>query len=493
MRTASRIIPLLLVSLTWQARAGDSGSQSFTDPSPPVVQTPPEMAAPAAHSNADVTFHAAPKHLAADAVTTDWPCFLGPMHNAFCTETQLAADLNVSPPKLVWEMKKGTGYAAPALSDGKLVLLHRVGEQETIDCLDPLTGDRYWRFAYPTTYEDRYGYCDGPRASPVIAEGKVFAIGAQGKLHSVKLSTGQLLWQRDLMAEFKLEQNFFGVGASPLVEGKLLIVNVGASGGPCVAAFDIDTGKMVWGAGNKWGPSYATPTPAVLDGQRRVLVFAGGESRPPAGGLLCIDPLSGKLESEFPWRGTRRESVNASSPVVIGNSVFIGECYGSGGVLLDFASATPKPLWTNANFGTHFMNAIPLDGYLYGIDGHGPQDAFFVCVRTSDGQEMWRTRPEWTDTETRGTFEHEVPMGTDRCTLIYCPGESRCLCLGEYGHLLWLDLNPHGYKELSRTRLFAASDTWTPPALSHGMLYVCQNQPGQNGEPLRLLCYDLRK
>ena len=484
---------LLIFATGASVRAGEGAPTRFVDPAPPTAQTLADVTAPAAQKNPDVTFHAPPKELSPDAVTRDWPCFLGPTHNAFSTETSLTSDFAKTPPAVVWEMKKGTGYAAPALVDGRLILLHRVGDEEVIECLDAFTGDRYWRFAYPTNYEDRYGYCDGPRASPAVANGMVFAIGAEGKLHCLKLATGQLLWQRDLMAEFKLTQNFFGVGASPLVEGNLLIVNVGAPNGPCAAGFDTRTGRMVWGAGSEWGPSYATPTPAVLHGQRRVLVFAGGESRPPTGGLLCIDPADGHLDCEFPWRSTRRESVNASSPVVIGDRVFISECYGSGGVLLDLAGGSAKPLWTNPAFGTHFMTAIPRDGYLYGIDGHGPEDAFFVCVRLSDGQEMWRTRPQWDEIEQRGEEKREVPIGTDRCTLIMCPGEGRCLCLGEYGHLLWLDLNPNGYKELSRTRLFAASDTWTPPALSRGLLYVCQNQPGENGEPLRLMCYDLRK
>ncbi len=474
-------------------RAAGLGAKHFDDPAPPVVQTVPDIAAPSARKNSDVTFYQAAKPLAAGAVCSDWPCFLGPTHNAFCSETELAEEIATTPPPLMWEMRKGSGYAAPAVVDGRLVLLHRVGDEEVVECLDALNGDRYWRYAYATSYEDRYGYCDGPRASPAVADGMVFAIGAQGKLHCLKLTTGQLLWQRDLMNEFKLPQNFFGVGASPLVEGDLLIVNVGAPGGPCVAGFDLKTGRMAWGAGDAWGPSYATPTPAVLNGRRRVLVFAGGESRPPTGGLLCIDPANGNVECQFPWRGTRRESVNASSPVVIGDRVFVSECYGSGGVLLDLHDASCKRIWTNPAFGTHFMNAIPRDGYLYGIDGHGPEDAFFVCVRLSDGVEMWRAHPQWDEIEQRGDDRRTVPMGTDRCTLIDCPGERRCLCLGEYGHLLWLDLNPKSFRELSRTRLFAASDTWTPPAISRGLLYVCQNQPGLNGEPLRLLCYDLRK
>ena len=124
-------------------------------------------------------------------------------------------------------------------------------------------------------------------------------------------------------------------------------------------------------------------------GKHRVLVFAGGESRPPAGGLMCIDPADGKVDFSFPWRGTRRESVNASSPVVIGNQVFISECYGAGGVLLNIETRSrPKPVWENPDFGTHFMTAIPKDGYLYGVDGHGPEDAFLCCIELSTGHEM---------------------------------------------------------------------------------------------------------
>jgi outer membrane protein assembly factor BamB len=272
-----------------------------------------------------------------------------------------------------------------------------------------------------------------------------------------------------------------------------LIVNVGATGGPCVAAFDVKSGRQVWGAGDEWGPSYATPTPAVIHGKRRVLVFAGGESKPPTGGLLVIDPASGHVDCTFPWRGTRRESVNASSPVVIGNSVFVSECYGSGGALVDLKEdGSCRALWTNESFGTHFMSAIPWKGYLYGIDGHGPEDAFFVCVGINDGKEKWRTRPEWADTVNDQGSRRRENTGTDRCSLLMT-GDGRCLCLGEYGHLLWLDLEPTGFKQRSRTWLFAASDTWTPPVLSHGLLYICQNTPGLfHNEPLRLLCYDLR-
>jgi outer membrane protein assembly factor BamB len=441
---------------------------------------------------AKATFHLAPKPLAPGAVTSDWPCLLGPSHNEVSVETHLLHAFPANGPQLVWEIDKGEGYASPAISGDHLVLFHRVENVEVVDCLNASTGQRFWRYTYPTTYEDRYGYCNGPRSSPAIGGDAVFAIGAEGKLHCLDLNTGKLRWQHDLTAEYKLRQGFFGVGASPLVQGDLLIVNVGKHGGPCVVAFDVHTGKVAWNAGDQWGPSYASPVPATLNAKSRVLVFAGGESNPPTGGLMCIDPSNGQVDFSYPWRGDRRESVNASSPVVVQNQVYVGECYGAGGLLLDIPEDFhPKPVWTNPNFGTHFMSAVERNGYLYGVDGHGPEDAFLVCVELKTGKEIWRKQPEWEDSTDSADGPRKIPTGTYRCWLM--PVDGHYLCLGEFGHLLWIDLSPQGYTELSRAWLFAASETWTPPALSHGLLYICQNSRDMiHKAGSRLLCYDLR-
>lgn len=465
--------------------------QAFVDPAPPAVLDAGGREASSV-ATPELTFHAAPKPLPAGAAVSDWPCFLGPTHNGFSTETKLLQKFPANGPAMVWEYKKGEGYAQPIISNDRLILFHRVGDDEAIDCLDPSTGNRFWRNNYPTHYVDRYGYCNGPRSTPAIDGDWVYSIGAEGEFRCVNLKTGKLRWRRSLLADFKLQQNFFGIGASPLIDSGLVIVNVGAPHGPCVAAFDPATGKMVWGTGDQWGPSYASPVPATLHGKHRVLVFAGGESRPPTGGLMCIDPANGHVDFSFPWRGNRRESVNASSPVVIDDAVFISECYGSGGTLLDIDDHfSPKQLWINPNFGTHFMTAIPKDGYLYGIDGHGPEDAFLCCIDQKSGKEIWRKQPEWEEQiSTRDGGQRKVTLGTYRCNLLMIDG--RCLCLGEFGHLLWLDLNPAGYKELDRTWLFPAGETWTPPVVSHGLLYVCQNAQGSHGEPMRVVCYDLR-
>jgi len=233
---------------------------------------------------------------------------------------------------------------------------HRTGER--VECLHRETGERYWSFTYPTQFEDRYGYNNGPRASPVIDGDRVYTYGAEGKLHCLKLETGQVYWKRDIPGEFRVPQDFFGIASTPLIEGDLLIVNVGAPGGPTVAAFDKKTGQMVWGAGDQWGASYASPIPATVQGRRRIFVLAGGESRPPTGGLLSIDPQNGAVDFSFPWRSKSYESVNAACPLVAGEQIFVSASYKTGGALLNILpNGGHSVAWKTEDLATHFNTA----------------------------------------------------------------------------------------------------------------------------------------
>lgn len=446
------------------------------------------LAAGATHGQTRV--HRKPKPLSKDAVTQDWPAFLGPSHNAVSLETKLSRKL---PPPLVWEYSKGTGYASPAIAGNRLVFLHRTGTEEIVECLDPETAASHWQFRYATAFEDRYGYNNGPRSSPVIDGERVYTVGAEGKMHCLALGSGSVVWKRDLRSEYKVPQDFFGTASTPLVEGGLLIVNVGAPGGPCVAALDKATGREIWRAGKEWGPSYASPVPAVVHGKRRVFVFAGGESDPPSGGLMSIDPATGKVDFTFPWRSRSRESVNASCPVVFDNKVFVSASYRTGGALLEVQpDFTHKVVWTTAEFGLHFNTPIYRDGRLYGFDGRNEPDASLACVDAATGKVVWRETPEWSETlELRGERRQQV-LGTYRGSLLAADGQF--LCLGELGHLLWMDLTPKGYKEVSRAWLFAARESWALPVLSRGLLYVVQNtRDTLHGTGPRLLCYDLRE
>jgi outer membrane protein assembly factor BamB len=435
--------------------------------------------------------HTTPKPLSKAAVTDDWTSFLGPSHNAVSTETRLSRAL---PPPLVWEFPKGTGYASPAIARDRLVFVHRLGTEEIVECLHPETGASRWQFRYRTAFEDRYGYNNGPRSSPVIdaAGGRVYTMGAEGALHCLNLGSGQIVWKRDLRREYKVPQDFFGTASTPLLEGRLLIVNVGAPGGPSVAGFDKATGREVWRAGTKWGPSYASPVPAVVHGRRRVFIFAGGESEPPTGGLLSIEPRFGRVDFAFPWRSRSVESVNASCPVVFDNKVFVSASYRTGSALVEVRpDFRHRVVWTTQEFGLHFNTAIYRDGHLYGFDGRNEPDASLACVDASNGRVVWREVPEWMETLDSTDGSRQQLVGTYRGSLLAADGQF--LCLGELGHLLWMDLTPKGYTEVARARLFAARESWTLPVLSHGLLYVVQNTRASFGGPgPRLLCYDLR-
>jgi outer membrane protein assembly factor BamB len=435
------------------------------------------------------TVHRQPKPLPVGAVTHDWRAFLGPSHNAVSTETKLSRTL---PPPLVWEYPRGTGYASPAVSGDRLVFVHRLADEEIVECLHPETAARHWQFRYATAFEDRYGYNNGPRASPVIAGNRVYTMGAEGPLHCLDLESGKVVWKRDLRAVYRIRQDFFGTASTPLVEGGLLIVNVGAPGGPCVVGLDRRTGREVWRSGTTWGPSYASPVPAVVRGRRRVFVFAGGESDPPSGGLMSIAPATGRVDFAFPWRSRSHESVNASCPVVFGNKVFISASYRTGSALVEVRpNFTRRVVWTTQQFGLHFNTAIHRAGYLYGFDGRNEPDASLACVDASNGKVVWRETPEWTEGSEAGDGGRQQLTGTYRGSLLAVDGQF--LCLGEMGHLLWMDLTPKGYREVARARLFAARESWTLPVLSRGLLYVMQNtRDALQGTGPRLLCYDLR-
>lgn len=462
-----------------------------------------------------LVFHAAPKPLASGAKTADWPRVLGPADDASTPETPLLKDLPKDGPPKVWEAVRGEGYTSPAISGDYCVIFHAIEGQEIIECLHRETGRRYWMYEYSIVYQDRYGFSNGPRGSPVIADGKVVTLGVTSVLTCLDLKTGGEVWRHDLRADYNVPQDFFGAGSSPLIlEGKV-IVNAGgkaagtdgsespadrkrilATKGVSVAAFDLATGKIAWKVEDDWGASYASPIPAKLHGKTKVLVFVGGESDPPTGGLMCIDPATGALHDKFAWRADDYISAQGASPVVIPerNRAFVSTCYPKGrplgGVMLEYDAAfKAKEVWRSAKIGIHWMNPVYHDGHLYAIDGERENNSRLVCVKAEDGSEVWSEDLKWDDAVLGQRF-NSPRTGILRASLLRADGAF--LCLGELGSLLWLDLSPAGCKVTSRAQLFYAQQTWSLPAVSRGLLYVAQQAPDIDEKPPRILCYDLR-
>lgn len=497
MKNPSRLFLALFALSIWGARAAAEDPQAFDR----------------------LTFHAAPKPLAPDAKTSDWPRVLGPFDNATSPETHLLKTWPPGGPKVVWEVAMGEGYNSPAISGDFCVIFHALEGKETIECLHREAGKRFWMFDYAISYQDRYGFGNGPRSSPVIADGIVVTYGVTSMLHALDLKTGKLLWQHDLRAKYHVPQDFFGAGGTPLILDGRVILNVGGKKGPIddseglrdrkerlaepgvsVAAFDLKTGEVVWTIEDAWGASYASPIPAELHGATKVLLYAGGESDPATGGLMCIDPQTGTLHDKFPWRDEEYIQATGTSPVVIPdkNRAFITTAYPKGrplgGVMVEYdASFKTKEVWQSKKLGVHWMNPVYHEGHLYAIDGETEPKSRLVCVNADTGAEVWNEKIEWEDAALAQKMGrgNAVRLSILRASLLKADGAF--LCLGEIGSLHWLDLSPAGVKIIAQAQPFYALNTWSLPALSHGLLYLRQQtQDLTRTTRERILCLDLR-
>ena len=433
-----------------------------------------------------LTFHNSPNALSPQAKTSDWPRFLGPSDNGHSPETHLLGEFNPTGPNRVWEVKRGRSHTAPVIVGDRLVFIHEINGTEIIECLHPETGQRYWKIEYPVDIRQSYGITDAPRSSPVIDKksGLVFTLGVRSLLQAIELKTGKILWKQNINESIGEAPFFFGRGSCPLVYGDHLIINTGASGA-CVVALNKKTGDIVWKTPHEWNASYASPIVAKIHGKDRILVFAGGMTDPPHGGLLSIDPSNGKIDDAFPWRATMFASVNAASPVIAGpGQVFITEGYNRGGAMVAIDSEMRmSKQWESLKFASQFQTPVYDNGYLYGFSGSSTGGTELVCYDAKNGKEQWR----------EGFGDLSVPfqnrdlrLQLGRASLLRVDG--KFLCLGVQGTLLWLDLSPKGAKILSKNQLFYSPETWAPPALSRGLLYV-----SENGTEPKLICFDLRK
>ena len=410
----------------------------------------------------------------ADTPTSDWNDFLGPERNGKSQEKIDIVSWGQTGPPVVWHKKIGTSYGAPTIANERLFIFARHGNMARLTCLESTTGIKHWRFEYPTDYEDMYGYNNGPRSCPVIDEDRVYIFGAQGMLHCLSVSDGSLLWKVDTAAHFNVIQNFFGTASTPVVEGDLLIAQIGGSpsgtpndiwssngkppsNGTGIVAFNKYTGEVVYQIADELA-SYASPIMATIDGRRWGFMFARG-------GLIAFEPPTGKLDFHYPWRCPKIESVNASCPVVVDDLVFISESYEIGSSVLEVYPGGYKVVWKdspsrrNKSMRLHWNTAIHHEGYLYACSGRSSNGAELRCVELKTGKIMWAQRVD------------------ERASLLWV--DDYFIYLGEYGSLMLLKCTPEKMDIVSETvprdengRQFIEYPAWSGPVLSNGLLYI---------------------
>jgi outer membrane protein assembly factor BamB len=256
---------------------------------------------------------------------SDWPQFLGPNRNGIAPDIGSITPWPEAGPAAAWSRDVGAGYSGPVISKGRLILFHRLGGEELVESLNAADGKPQWKFAYPSNYADDYGKGDGPRSTPLVAGGRVYTLGAEGRMHCLDIESGRKVWGRALHDDYLVPKSFFGVATSPLAEGNLILLNIGSKQAGIVA-LAAESGKEVWRATNHEG-SYSSPVAATIDGVRHVLFFTRE-------GLVSLDPQNGNVRLGKPWRSRFHASVNAATPVVAGDLVFLSASYNTGAVLL---------------------------------------------------------------------------------------------------------------------------------------------------------------
>src|SRR5260221_400738 len=174
--------------------------------------------------------------LVAAGARSDWPHFLGPTHNNISAETNLLDRWASNGPPQVWERNVGSGYSAPSVLGGVVVLHHRLGDEEIVEAMDAATGKTKWQHKDASHFRDPFGYNNGPRCTPLLTSNFCFTFGAEGKLLCLDRS-GKLVWQWDT-GTWNVPPAFFGVGSTPVLEGNLLIVMVGGQPNSGMMAFN---------------------------------------------------------------------------------------------------------------------------------------------------------------------------------------------------------------------------------------------------------------
>jgi len=378
------------------------------------------------------------------ATAGDWPQILGPNRNGIAVGERLAASWPAEGPTVVWEREVGAGLAGPAVVGDHVILFHRVGDEEVVECLRASDGKTQWRAAFPASYAGGYHADNGPRCVPTVAGNRMFVFGAAGDLHCVALGDGQAIWSRALNEDYKVRDGYFGVGSAPLVVGDRVLVNVGGKNGAGIVALAASDGKTLWSAVND-EPSYSAPTLATIGGRPRA-VFVTRLN------VVAIAPEDGKVVFQFPF-GRSGPTVNAATPLVMGDLLFVSASYGVGAVAARLEGDKAKELWRRDDvMSSQYATCIAKDGLLYGADGREDVGrARLRCFDPGDGKVRWTVD------------------GFGVATFILAG--DKALALKSDGQLVLFRPTPETYEPLAETQLF---DTTTQPlpALANGKLFA---------------------
>ncbi|MBM40421.1 MAG: pyrrolo-quinoline quinone [Acidobacteria bacterium] len=407
----------------------------------------------------------------------DWPQWRGADRLGIWHETGIVEELP-DELKVIWRTPIRSGYSGPAVADGKIFITDW-GEEEgsrTLDgteralALDEETGEVLWTHEWQTSYRMlSVSYAIGPRATPTVDVDRVYMLGATGRLFCLSVETGEVIWEKDYVAEYGTSVPVWGIVSAPLVDGDRLITVVGGEPDALVMAFDKYTGEEIWRAIEVTSEmGYAQPVIFEAGGVRQLIVW-----HPRA--LASLNPETGEVYWENEWEVSM--GVTVATPVKSGDYLLVSQFF-NGSLMMRFSQDRPAAteLWRGQSRSElpdqtdtiHAMVTTPLiiDDHVYGVDSYGELRG--LDART--GERLWMS-PEMT-TQARWSTAFMVQHG------------DRYLVNNDDGFLISAQFTPNGYVELDRTRLIEPTSgsgsrtphgriaerqvNWTHPAYANG-------------------------
>jgi outer membrane protein assembly factor BamB len=363
----------------------------------------------------------------------DWPQFLGPDRNATLANRSLRSDWQAHPPREVWRIDIGAGWSSFAVVGDYVFTQEQRDQLEMVTCYTLANGEQVWAHSDEVRFSD-FVAGDGPRATPTVHQGRVYAFGATGILNCLDASTGELVWSHDVVAELNGSVPTWGKSCSPLVDGPRVVVSAGGDEDRSLVAFDLQAGDVVWTAGTDRS-SYSSPLRATLAGVPQIVIVGASHT-------TAHDPETGEVLWERPWHDSHP---NVSQAVPIGaDRLFLSAGYGHGCALFAIEHPTEgftaRELWNNLHMKTKFTNVVVRDSYIYGLD-----NGILACIDAEKGEQQWK----------RGRYGHGQIILAGTVILVQA----------ESGSVHLIEANPDRHVELASLDALS-SKTWNCPVLA---------------------------
>ncbi len=367
----------------------------------------------------------------------DWAQWRGPNADGIAPDTGINKNWAEKPPQTLWQVPMSDGgYAGPSVAHGKVFIIDHQGDQDIVRALALTDGQEVWRYAYADAAKANYGFA---RSTPVIDEGKIYTLGRLGQLNCLEENTGNLLWARNILQELGGKRGSWDYAASPLIDGDQLIVVPG--GDNLVAALDKNSGATLWAGGGSDTAGYSTPAIATILGVKQYVVFS-------AAGVRGLSAENGQVLWQYPWKTSY--DVNAATPLIAGNQVFITSGYNSGCAMLqingDADNQTATLLWQSKEMKGKFSSPVSYGGYLWG-GGEGK----FVGMEPATGNVVFQ----------QGGFDQGSVLAVDGVLLILYGGNGQLVMA-----------TPAAPPQILGKITPLGGQSWTAPIMADGKLLI---------------------